>query len=609
MAPLTYLMMDTALNDYNIYPMESLAFAMHSQRGTYALLLGSGISTSAGIPTGWNIMLDLIKDLADMRGVEGIDKNNAEKWFCDNFGENKLTYSGILSSGSWTPTERQQILRKYFENGDMQSTKAHKAIAELVRKGFVRVIITTNFDHLLEDAMKGVKPLVIKSDSDIAGMVPLVHYKKRDRDHCIIKVNGDYKDTNLRNIKSELSKYSPAMHKLLERVFDEFGLIVCGWSAEWDEGLRNLILATKGRRYTTYWAKYGELAGDAKRVIKQRDAQIIRIEDADSFFQRLREHLQSLDDISRPHPLSTNMAVAELKRYLPEEKHLIKMDDLLQSAVKMAEAAISEIALNSPAPTADTVLQRCGQYATTMSQLMSLAVVGAQWEKPCHRDIWKKILSRLSITRGESCSYEIWKVMIRFSGTLLLYALGMGAISAGNLEFLGHILRARGTSMVGEEHYLSWLLAPVRIMAYQPQKVRGRGYTPVNDWVFDILQKYMGGCFADERKYGTAFDRLEIFIALNYIDFYPDHRAEYRNGSDGPWAPSGRYIWRGHDSGNDYFSSTIDAMGEAIAAEKNGHKMVQANIFGSNHIKCLDNIGKFKLYVEEARWRRGICYS
>jgi hypothetical protein len=34
-------------------PMLSLAFSVHSNKGVFALLLGSGVSRASGIPTGW----------------------------------------------------------------------------------------------------------------------------------------------------------------------------------------------------------------------------------------------------------------------------------------------------------------------------------------------------------------------------------------------------------------------------------------------------------------------------------------------------------------------------------------------------------------------------
>jgi hypothetical protein len=42
-------------------PFQQLAFSLHDQRGTYAVLLGSGISHAAGITTGWEITEDLIR--------------------------------------------------------------------------------------------------------------------------------------------------------------------------------------------------------------------------------------------------------------------------------------------------------------------------------------------------------------------------------------------------------------------------------------------------------------------------------------------------------------------------------------------------------------------
>jgi hypothetical protein len=49
-------------------PLLALAMSMHSSKGTYALLLSSGISKSSGIPTGWGIVLDLIRKLAVLKG-------------------------------------------------------------------------------------------------------------------------------------------------------------------------------------------------------------------------------------------------------------------------------------------------------------------------------------------------------------------------------------------------------------------------------------------------------------------------------------------------------------------------------------------------------------
>lgn len=51
-----------------IDPQVSIAFALHSNPGAYAMLVGSGVSVGAGIPTGWQVVLDLISKVARVLG-------------------------------------------------------------------------------------------------------------------------------------------------------------------------------------------------------------------------------------------------------------------------------------------------------------------------------------------------------------------------------------------------------------------------------------------------------------------------------------------------------------------------------------------------------------
>lgn len=51
-------------------PQVSLTFALHSNRGAYAALIGSGVSVGAGIPTGWQVVLDLISKVAMILGED-----------------------------------------------------------------------------------------------------------------------------------------------------------------------------------------------------------------------------------------------------------------------------------------------------------------------------------------------------------------------------------------------------------------------------------------------------------------------------------------------------------------------------------------------------------
>ncbi|MDE0480906.1 MAG: hypothetical protein OXI13_14930, partial [Gammaproteobacteria bacterium] len=158
-----------------------LAFSIYENPGVYALLLGSGLSRAAGIPTGWEITLDLIRRVALAQGET--DQSDWAAWYREKFGD-ELNYSDLIAQLGLTPHERRAILDGYIEptEEDLNEcrktpTKAHEAIADLVHSGSVRVIATTNFDRMLENALRarGTEPTVLDSADAIQGAEPLVH--------------------------------------------------------------------------------------------------------------------------------------------------------------------------------------------------------------------------------------------------------------------------------------------------------------------------------------------------------------------------------------------------------------------------------------------------
>jgi len=118
----------------------------------------------------------------------------------------------------------------------------------------VRVVLTTNFDRLLERALEavGVQPQVLSRPEQIVGATPPRHHRA-----TIIKLHGDYADLDKRNTVDELQTYSPKFEGLLRTVLDEYGLLVSGWSADWDLALVSALEATRNRRYPLFWGFYG----------------------------------------------------------------------------------------------------------------------------------------------------------------------------------------------------------------------------------------------------------------------------------------------------------------------------------------------------------------
>lgn len=454
-------------------------------------------------------------------------------WYSRKFGSSP-NYSELLARLATKPGDRQALLRSYFEpseeekkQGLKQPTKAHRAIADLVQRGYIRVIVTTNFDRLLESALKevGVDPMVVYNASTAKGMVPLAHSK------CtVIKPNGDYVHTGLRNTIEELEKYERSINKLLDQVFDEYGLIVCGWSAEWDTALRHALERAANRRYATFWTSCGGLGEKAQDLINARQAQVIEIKDADQFFEELRERVIALEDASRPHPLSKQAAVAMLKRYLEDDRREIQLHDFVQNEVeKVVEALTGEDLSAVLRGNADQkILQEIRRYESATDTLRTLHTVGSYWAKPYHARLWSESIERTANLPDMYVGLKLYPAL------LLMYSSGIAAVASRKFETLAAILTLTVRTS-GDEYPLPAVLIPNKVLNREWVKrtfpEMSNRETPISDYLNQFLRDQFRTILPDDVKYDRAFDTFEYLLALVHLDT-DEHILE------------GRFLWK-----------------------------------------------------------------
>ena len=578
-----------------IDPIHSLAFAVQAKPGVYAVLVGSGLSRAAGIPTGWEVTLDLIRKLARLHGGEA--DSDAEAWYRSKF-RREPDYSELLNELAKTPAERQQLLQGYFEptqaereEGRKEPTAAHRAIAALAACGFVRVIITTNFDRLMESALsaEGVEPTVLSTRAQVRGALPLVH-----TGCCLFKVHGDYQDPSIRNTVSELAQYPRKYKALLRRIFDEYGLIVSGWSGEWDQALREALEAASARRFTTYWTTRGPLRGPAERLVQHLQAEVVKIEDADTFFTQVGEYVASIEEFSTPHPSSIEIAVTSLKRYLSEPRHTIRFSDLIDSTVRgvVESTADDSFSLSHPETTPTLVAERLRAYDSVCSTLTALAVVGGAWAKEEHFPVWRRALERLSRASHPIGRWKVvWRDLQRYPATLLLYALGLGAVETNQFEFLNSLLTVQVERQGQDDLAVVGILPPALLFeAGEPEIERPEGTEPrvtvLSQWVHNMLREQARSVFFDDVHFTRAFDKFEILVAL---------RAQSLN-LDWPVAV-GSFFWRGVT--RDRFLVEIR---KSVKTESSESLILASGLLGENREKAYVNIAALEAEIAGTGW-------
>jgi len=77
----------------------------------FAVLLGSGISTAAGVPTGWEVVQRLIRRVAKMEDVD-LDQTgqSPDEWYAGAFGC-EARYDKLLGQLASTDRLRRDLLR------------------------------------------------------------------------------------------------------------------------------------------------------------------------------------------------------------------------------------------------------------------------------------------------------------------------------------------------------------------------------------------------------------------------------------------------------------------------------------------------------------------
>lgn len=505
--------------------LTTLAFSMFSNKGAYALLLGSGISRSAHIPSGWEVETRLIKLLAGSKGE--IINEDAHEWFKNRYNT-EASYSSLLEELVKTPTERVQLMKQFFEPTDAekdlgwkQPTKAHRAIAKLAKAGYLRVILTTNFDRLLEQAFEaeGITPQVISCEAAILQATPLVHCKIP----TIIKINGDYIDCEFRNTSEELDEYPPLTQQYLKRIFEDYGLITCGWSGEWDKGLIKIMSEASVSRYNSFFATVGTVKMVINDLSLTRHGELLPIKGADEMFSELWEQVSALDRINVKRNMDHDIVIARIKKYLSSGQYDIDYTDLIE---KMGNEAYEQIVASAHYDfqlTHDTFQKYFKIHKEAVASLLEIAVLAIRWGKWHHIKPFGELLVRLCtkpLRNGERF-YEKTQYLHALAPMLLLNAIGISCVKFNRFKELNSILKlsvpAPNFFDVSRRESMLFLLGSTRWNSKMWNSlIEQNYYYPFSFFFLNELRPFFKNYFITDSEYESNFYIWERMKSLVY---------------------------------------------------------------------------------------------
>ena len=292
----------------------------------FVLFAGAGVSKDAGIPTSWDLTLKIASLLYAVENEKNISKEkniDYEKWFLNSKYVN-MTYSDLIKELFPTYPAQQNFLQQYL--GSKKPGKVHELIAELARREIIRAIITTNFDHYIEDALKekGLNVQVISTDEDLKNSEPLIQCKKVR----IYKPHGDLGKGMLRNTATDLERLSDSMEKEIARVLSEHGVMVLGYSGR-DRDIQRIFEMRNYNYYQVFWINPNPPKGKIKNILENKGYVYIPCTSASQFLKHFFELMEELEQVAPS--VESGPTVFDLENAFSSNK---QVDSLYQDFLK-----------------------------------------------------------------------------------------------------------------------------------------------------------------------------------------------------------------------------------------------------------------------------------
>lgn len=295
--------------------------------------LGAGASASAGIPTASDLIWDFkrkiycseqrihptrVSDLTNRAVQARIQAYLDEKGSYPQVGaENE--YAAFFEATYPSPVDRQSFIQQFLTG--RVSSYGHFALAQLMNVDKARVVWTTNFDKLVEDAAARTFGSTSRlTVADLGEPQKADAALSREQWPLLVKIHGDFHSERLKNTTLELQSQDELMRHAFASACQRYGLVIAGYSGR-DSSVMDVveqaINSGKGFRDGLFWFKR-EGSSPFPRI--SRLISLAREQGIESYFIDVPTFDELLADIARYVP---SVDQAFLAGVAPRSEHLV----------------------------------------------------------------------------------------------------------------------------------------------------------------------------------------------------------------------------------------------------------------------------------------------
>jgi hypothetical protein len=223
----------------------ALTFSTRAPR--LAWFVGAGCSAAAGIPTGYDMIVDFKTRLfcrdtsLPRREIDAADPLWIER-ICEHFDAKRgmppnghpSEYSAFFEAVYPDSADRRTYIEGQIRRG--APSFGHRVLAACVASRRLPAIFTSNFDRLIENSSTEADALLEPNDqarlatSDLNAVDVAERCVAEGAWPLLVKLHGDYQSEGLKNIDAELAHQDEALRRVLVTTCRRFGLVVAGYS-------------------------------------------------------------------------------------------------------------------------------------------------------------------------------------------------------------------------------------------------------------------------------------------------------------------------------------------------------------------------------------------
>ena len=204
--------------------------------------LGAGVPRSSGLPAAIDLIWDLKRRYYCANENQDVQahslSNNAIRAKIHNY------FDGRGTPEQWSAEEysyyfelmfgedyaaQQAYLREQLSPDKVTPTIGPRAFASLLEIGKCRVVFTTNFDDVLEDAYASVAGKNLTA-FHIEGSYAALDALNAERFPIYAKIHGDFRYQSIKNLSEDLLENDAELQKCFVAAAGRYGLIVAGYS-------------------------------------------------------------------------------------------------------------------------------------------------------------------------------------------------------------------------------------------------------------------------------------------------------------------------------------------------------------------------------------------